>query len=384
MDAGDGEDRISGLPDELLHAIHICLGSPRAAVRTGVLSRRWRHVWTPLPELNLAEGVNAPLPLASFLDTVNAALAACAPRTLKDSASSRPPRRRLWPRLPGTARRAVAVLRFGARDDGEEAVLELPACEGVTKICLRLHGAWRVRLPSAGLLRALTDLTIICDCMDGSELTALVCTQCPCLMDLRLRIRLDNASDISIWSDSLRSLFFSVWKTRRLEIARISAPKFAEVVWSNDTYDARHHQFDDLGRRLWLLELDQNVSLMQQFDEVDELKLGIFIPEGIAGYRSLLNETNKLSKCKILSISLPWRHHGMRCPCPPSCLCLLEESHMIDDIALNSLEEVEITSNTSYHEVLEFVEQLSRCNAEILKKIVLKHRMNSAPPPTKE
>jgi len=62
----------------------------------------------------------------------------------------------------------------------------------------------------------------------------------------------------------------------------------------------------------------------------------------------------------------------------------LEESHRIDDISLNSLEEVEITSCTSYHGALEFVVQLSRCNAAILKKVVLKYRMDSAPPPTKE
>ncbi|TVU23158.1 hypothetical protein EJB05_30244, partial [Eragrostis curvula] len=38
----DGEDRISGLPDVLLHCILVRLGSARAAARTRVLSRRWR------------------------------------------------------------------------------------------------------------------------------------------------------------------------------------------------------------------------------------------------------------------------------------------------------------------------------------------------------
>ena len=62
----------------------------------------------------------------------------------------------------------------------------------------------------------------------------------------------------------------------------------------------------------------------------------------------------------------------------------MEESHRIDDISLNSLEEVEITSDTSYHGALEFVEQLSRCNAAVLKKVVLKYMTDSAPPPAKE
>ena len=73
-----------------------------------------------------------------------------------------------------------------------------------------------------------------------------------------------------------------------------------------------------------------------------------------------------------------------RQPCLPPCPCLLEESHRIDDISLNSLEEVEITSCTSYHGALEFVVQLSRCNAAVLKKVVLKYMTDSAPPPAKE
>nr|TKW01360.1 hypothetical protein SEVIR_8G174400v2 [Setaria viridis] len=186
MDAGNGEDRISSLPNEVLHAILISLSSPRAAVRTGVLSHRWRHVWTPLRELRLAEGVNAPLPqpLASFLDTVDAAWDTPTLKGLSIEPSAAYgrdfPARRVAPWLSFASERVVGPLFLRLpmpEDDGEEAVLELLACEGL----------------GGGLLRALTDLTMICDCMDGSELTTLVCTQCLCLMDLRLCIRLDNA-----------------------------------------------------------------------------------------------------------------------------------------------------------------------------------------------
>ncbi|CAO2142133.1 unnamed protein product [Urochloa humidicola] len=45
-----GEDRISGIPDELLISILLRLRSTRAAARTGALSRRWRHVWKPRAE----------------------------------------------------------------------------------------------------------------------------------------------------------------------------------------------------------------------------------------------------------------------------------------------------------------------------------------------
>ncbi|CAN6363231.1 unnamed protein product [Urochloa humidicola] len=453
MDAG--EDRISGLPDELLNTILLRLRSTRAAARTGALSRRWRHIWAPLPGLFLSEG--RAHDAAAFLDAVDSALAArdAAPALAGLSISlyasairgggGGVPAGRAAPWLRFASERVVGLLRLILPEpevDGAEpaaaAVLDVPACEGVTKLELSLSGAWRLRPPPAGIFRALTDLKILCEYMDGSELTALVCKQCPRLMLLKLYFMLANACPskmsannacdvVSIRSDSLQTLHFSVAKARLLEIvaprlekmsvsiavveARISAPKLAELVWFSNTYDPRHHQFLDVGRRLRLVELIQHVSLVQQFDEVDELQLDIYIPQGIAGYESFLNDTNKLPKCKILSISLgSCRHHGLvpsmlhllrscnstrkvslldcsdhvlRYPCLPSCPCHFEESHKIDDIFLNSLEEVEITSYTSSHEVLEFVEKLSRCNATILKKVVMKYKMNS-PPPTKE
>ncbi|CAO2146886.1 unnamed protein product, partial [Urochloa humidicola] len=128
-------------------------------------------------------------------------------------------------------------------------------------------------------------------------------------------------------SDSLRSLWFSVRKTRRLEIvaprleklsvsapiheARISAPNLAELVWSHPVYNRQCHHFVDVGCRLRKLELGLNASLMQQFDEVDELQLDMFVPQGIAAYQNFLNETNHLPKCKILTVSSGWDSHGL-------------------------------------------------------------------------
>ncbi|CAL4980454.1 unnamed protein product [Urochloa decumbens] len=373
----DGEDRISGLPDELLHAILARLGSPSSAVRTGVLSRRWRHLWAPQPELVLGGfPLDAPLPppppppLAAFLDAVDGALAACAAPTLELLYISPPPgvdygragggvpAGRLEPWLRFASERVVGTILLlvppppdADAGGGAAPVLDLPVCEGVTTFDLSLEGDWRLRPSSAGVFRALTDLRILSCRIEASELAALVSTQCPCLTDLTLT-----------------------------SIALVK------------------------------VELGLNAPLMGRFDEVDELKMAMFIPEGIAAYRSFLNETNNLPKCNILTVSSGWDYHGlvpgmfhllrscsstrkvflldtsdyaMRQPCVPACPCLLEESHKFDDISLNLLEEVEITSYTSYHGALEFLEQLSRCNAPILKKIVLKHNTISALP-TKE
>ncbi|GJN04521.1 hypothetical protein PR202_ga22077 [Eleusine coracana subsp. coracana] len=67
-----GVDRISCLPDELLHVILLCLESSRAAARTSVLSHRWRRVWAHLPALVLFDN-ELPPPSSSFQDTVDAA-----------------------------------------------------------------------------------------------------------------------------------------------------------------------------------------------------------------------------------------------------------------------------------------------------------------------
>uniref|UniRef100_K3ZLQ0 F-box domain-containing protein n=1 Tax=Setaria italica TaxID=4555 RepID=K3ZLQ0_SETIT len=397
-----GEDYISGLPDELLHSILLRLGSTRAAARTSVLSRRWRPVWRHLPELVFGNGSHdAPPPTpASFLDAVDSALAAYAAPTIQGlvivlstaAAGLGVPAGRVAPWLRFAAERvAVELVIFVPpppmhrhqtwpvvdwEDDllelpaCEEAVLELPACERAKTMALRLKQHWRLRLPPAGMFTALTSLTILFASMEGSEVTALVCTRCPCLRNLRLSLTLVDASNVSIRSDSLQSLSFCVRKTRRLEVvtprlenlfvgdyideARISAPKLEGIFWRATPYDPHHHRFDDVGRRLQLLDIGDcfitMASLMQRFDEVHELKLSI--PQE--------------NRC--------WS----QCPC-------LQESRSANGIALSSLEEVEITSHKSSQEqLLEFVEQLlSRCNAAVLKKLVINYTTFFAPSRTK-
>nr|CAB3489454.1 unnamed protein product [Digitaria exilis] len=46
------EDRISALPDELIHHLLGFLQAPEA-VRTSLLSRRWRHHWKSMRSLRL-------------------------------------------------------------------------------------------------------------------------------------------------------------------------------------------------------------------------------------------------------------------------------------------------------------------------------------------
>lgn len=53
--AGDNVDRISALPDDLLHAIIAGVGEATAVTRTAVLSKRWRRVWIHAHRLKLED-----------------------------------------------------------------------------------------------------------------------------------------------------------------------------------------------------------------------------------------------------------------------------------------------------------------------------------------
>ncbi|CAN6338779.1 unnamed protein product [Urochloa humidicola] len=262
--------------------------------------------------------------------------------------------------------------------------------------------------------------------MEGSELTTLVCTQCPRLSTLHLSGMLVVVADVSILSDSLHSLLYRVRNTQRLEVvtprleeltlspsteALISAPKVVKLSWQG-TYDARYHRFSDVARHLLLLEIGRfsraKASLIRQFDEVDVLKLELFIP-GVFGYQTFLDGIKNLLKCKTLMVTLFWYHHGLapvilhffrscnsmrkfsltlvddnkQYSCPSSCPCCFEDSRRVDDIDLGSLEEVEISSSKISQQELESVELLSRCNATFLKKLVINY-MAPDTPETKE
>jgi hypothetical protein len=317
---GDGEDRISSLPDEMLHGILVDLRSASAAARTSVLSRRWQHLWRHIPELDLDDSTDAPPPPSSFLDSVDGALAGYSAPNLERLTISLMSRdddgdgdefgvlpRRVAPWLRFAAERVAGKLvlfmpphrprTMPPHDpellDGEdEAALELPVCERAKTIALFLEKTCsRLRLRPAGLFMALTNLVITFARIEGSELTALVCTRCPRLRDLTLVVDLVAISDVSLRSDSLHKLVFFIQNTRRLEVlevsctvqAHISAPNLAEIIWRGITaYNPLHHRFAGVGRRLLVLKISSSsivASLITRFDEVDELTLEICIPQ---------------------------------------------------------------------------------------------------------
>ncbi|XP_066315960.1 probable FBD-associated F-box protein At1g32375 isoform X2 [Miscanthus floridulus] len=298
------EDRLSSLPDELLHVIILRLGSTCAAARTSVLSRRWRHRWADVPEIVLVRGTDAPP--ASFHDVVDAAHAASTLERLLicvSDASEAITSGRAAPWLRIAAERVAGALlllvppRLSSLPPVAVQELELPACVRAKTITFKLQDTWLLRpAPAGGVFTALTALTILYGSMEGSELTALVSTRCPCLKDVRLRLTLVDASDVSIRSDTLRSLWFCINSplievvAPRLEKlcvyyafkAHFLVPMLSELVWIGD-YANDSHQFANVSRSLQLLHIrrDQRwapTSLLEKFSQVDELNLIICIP----------------------------------------------------------------------------------------------------------
>ncbi|KAK3127312.1 hypothetical protein QOZ80_7AG0571290 [Eleusine coracana subsp. coracana] len=302
-----GEDRISGLPDELLHSIFARLGSIRAAARTCVLSQRWRRVWEHLSALVLFHH-DEPLS-TSFVDSVDAVLATYSSPAIgflrikppKDSRQIPVPAHRVAPWLRFASERVVGSLYLympGVDDEeNREEELQIPVCDRATVIHLSLGLRWRLRLQPTGLFTALSALTIrSASSIDGTELTALVSTQCPCLRVLVLFVRLRTFSDVSMRTDSLLSLWFEVKNTRNLEVVAprlerlgvrgmeshmISTPKLAELQWNRQVYDPSRHQYVDVGRHIRLLELGRlpSLPLLQRFDRADKLQLNIAISQ---------------------------------------------------------------------------------------------------------
>ncbi|EEE66506.1 hypothetical protein OsJ_22965 [Oryza sativa Japonica Group] len=357
MDSGDGRrrrrsqsegatptDRISALPDELLHGILLRVGCARDAARTAALSRRWRRVWATMPELHLRRSAWTSSP-TSAVSLVDGALAGYSAPTLRLLDIDVPGARLAvathvapWLRFAGGKRPRGALIRlrsgrygYGA---GEEEVLDLPVCGAATAIHLCLVSHLHLRPPPGGAFAALATAKIQSCRVDGGELGRLVSSpQCPRLEELYLinvALVAAAASDVAISSASLRRLRFGVCDTRRLDVdapelrflsvsnageARVTAGKVEEVA---HTGDMDRYEYTQLGRHLRRLEIDLTspmAAFLGRLDTVGELSLHLAFQSELSDwsqqFEKLVEEMSKLPECEALEICPAFNHsHG--------------------------------------------------------------------------
>ncbi|KAF8669208.1 hypothetical protein HU200_051538 [Digitaria exilis] len=333
---GDGVDRIGGLPDDLLHTILHRVRSSPDAVRTSVLSRRWRRVWAQVPDLSFDHDVDR-VRSSSILRGIDAVVGAHSAPTLdriaisvrRNAGDPTPALVAPWLRL-ASLRLAGGELKirlgeprtlYTYDDDGEiidipPPELEVPVCEGATGIELELP--LHLRLAPTGSFAALRVLSIECNHLDDGDLERAVSMQCPRLQELALSTSSVPDHPVSIRSDSLEQLKLGgrvadgqitvdAPKLIRLEMsrsrwyldldevkgARIAAPELSELIWQG-VYHSHRDQIAETRshlRKLELpLELDSNYilyqsfmvkkvsALLKRFDYVDELSMDIEIP----------------------------------------------------------------------------------------------------------
>ncbi|CAM0943649.1 unnamed protein product [Alopecurus aequalis] len=187
--AGDGPDLISTLPDDLLLLILVRLSCAAAAARTGVLSRRWRGLWSglrriffndvALPSLEWALGRFPPPPPAVSL------LQICL----------RKPRGRVPKEHRPDAARLSSLLSAAARLDPDDLflvlpsrfvrdplLLELPCFHRATSIALDLCSTITMRCVPAGIEFPALETLSLSHC--AVDLDALL-SRCPRLRTLR-------------------------------------------------------------------------------------------------------------------------------------------------------------------------------------------------------
>ncbi|WVZ65943.1 hypothetical protein U9M48_015223 [Paspalum notatum var. saurae] len=255
-DDGDGADRLSGLPEELLLQILGRLGSVHAAVRTSVLSSRWRGLWTGLQELTFR---------GAAVHSVKAALAKLAGpalNILEVGVEEQVSPHRFTSLLRAAARVAPKKLTVtgdvGLEPEGMGTAI-LPCLDRTVSLKIDM---WDMALapPLVGEFIALTDLCLVWCRVDPGALLPL----CPRLRDLVLN-RCSLPDDMILQSSSLEELVLKCYSDARITVTTpvlkkmklklsvvggdgvnmfFSAPMVEHSIW--------HYSYKDIS--LWRLE----------------------------------------------------------------------------------------------------------------------------------
>ncbi|KAM0886176.1 hypothetical protein ACQ4PT_029866 [Festuca glaucescens] len=296
---GDGSDRISALPDEMLLEILVRLRCARAAAHTSGLSRRWRGLWKHLLELSFRDMSDDAIGAALF-QVAGPALSFLEVEIPEEHSVLEPAR--VSALLLAAARLAPADLVFSlwgyAYDKDGDIPIEIPSFERTTS--LKLDVMDHVLIPPAGAVEfpLLEKLSVVCCRINTAELVR----RCPRLRVFEIevfpsqdvaanRIKVHSPTieelvvkvdDVNVQLDSL-DIMAPVLKRFSLRVnmaedftVSFSAPMVENIMW-DCSCDEQNVGFGEKWR-LHNLELvmKENVGVlrMQIFCEVDD-----FFPE---------------------------------------------------------------------------------------------------------
>ncbi|KAF8664405.1 hypothetical protein HU200_054577 [Digitaria exilis] len=246
-DASRRDDRISDLSDNILHQILVLIPFLEA-VRTCVLSRRWRGVWTRLPLLILHAGEDAPPPrVRRFADHMDGVLRGYSDANVdvdnlfvwvdSDTVITNPVRlaaaaahlaaRRVTGRLAIFLSPTSADM-YHMAGDGEAVLLQLPCLPRVTHFSLTFIGV-HLEMPMAGTFASLTSMYLagVRFTDDGEGISDVVSSRCPRIKILDL-LTVRGLRTLTVVSRSLVSL--RLCGVMELERLRVVAAELGEMV----------------------------------------------------------------------------------------------------------------------------------------------------------
>ncbi|CAN6180946.1 unnamed protein product [Urochloa humidicola] len=345
-----GEDRLSALPDDLLAQILRPLGTPDA-VRTRLVSRRWRRLWSLLPELRVPSLPGDPIRFRDALAGHQVRLSSL--QVLSTSGGAADPKSiSIW--LPAAAAcvsghfalvvNQISPAAEAAEEEGRDGIVDLPCFEDATGITIRLgHLGLAVPPPAAGVFARLVSLRLECVWFeDPSELEDAIALRCPCLQHFRLcqtlrmyTLTVSSKTILKMELEELHGLWELIVETPELRelcvsrclldddpIAVITVPRLESLEWK---YSAGEIESAELGEMPHLRSLGKlaffvyglhdlsynrtTVQFLQRFRAMETLKLMLgYLPE-INIFQYLMEEMNVLPDLAILHLMVdPYGH----------------------------------------------------------------------------
>ncbi|KAF7062586.1 hypothetical protein CFC21_069166 [Triticum aestivum] len=392
---GGGADLISALPEDLLLQVLGCLRCARAAARTSILSRRWRGLWTRLPDL-VFRGV-ALRSLQAALASVQAAagpvgvtlLDMCVPDALLHSVREYD----MPPLLHAAAALSPVDLRLAVGEGTQRLYVQVEVPRLPRAISVELQGLDLVfadprrswlgfpaleTLSLTGCRANLTDLVLRCPRLrvfrlreDHGAHHMNIIIRSSSLQELHVDTRIPFTYRIDIRAPALKRLAMSFSTSDKIIVlVSVLAPMLETVSW-RCTYSTVSARFGLWGLSEDSYEFPEEVSLRTEIEKhmvthFSVLELRVETWGHVFGAFALhILEMDQISTA-IQSLKVILLSSEDDEACPQNCPCEEPSNWRSQTISLTNLEKVEIKGFQGEGHEFDFLKLVFRC-APMLK-----------------